>query len=97
MPAVFDILRNYNIGFCIFDLPEVSCPLVATTDFIYVRLHGSQSLYSSCYSSMELSKWAHKIVNLAGDHKAIYVYFNNDVEGFAVKNALDLKKYLGIY
>jgi len=52
---VFDILHKYNMGLCVFDMPSISCPLVATADFAYVRFHGSTGLYFSCYSDEE--KW----------------------------------------
>jgi len=48
--GVFEILRQYNTGLCVFDMPGLSCPLAATADFAYIRFHGSTGLYSSCYS-----------------------------------------------
>ena len=92
--AVFDILRRYNVGLCVFDMPDFSCPLIATSDFAYVRFHGSEGLYSSCYSEEELSQWAQRIARLSQDIKVIYIYFNNDAEGFAVKNAVTLGNFL---
>jgi uncharacterized protein YecE (DUF72 family) len=91
---VFQILYKYNTGFCVFDMPSVSCPLVATADFAYIRFHGSTGLYSSCYSDEELASWAKRLVNLARNLKAIYIYFNNDAEAFAVENAITLGTYL---
>ncbi len=92
--GVFDILRRHNIGFCVFDMPGLPCPLLATADFAYVRFHGSSGLYSSCYSDEELEGWARRISGLAKDLEAVYIYFNNDAEGFAIKNAQTLAKYL---
>ena len=91
---VFEILHKYNIGLCIFDMPSVSCPLVATADFAYIRFHGSTGLYFSCYSDEELADWAEKLANLASNLEAIYIYFNNDAEAFAVRNASTLRNYL---
>jgi uncharacterized protein YecE (DUF72 family) len=91
---VFEVLHKYNIGFCVFDMPSVSCPLVATADFAYLRFHGSTGLYSSCYSDEELAHWARKLADLTADPKATYIYFNNDAEAFAVKNAITLRGYL---
>ncbi len=92
--AVFDILHQYNAGLCIFDMPGFTCPLVATSDFAYIRFHGSANIYASCYSNEELAQWAAKIAHLGKNLKAIYIYFNNDAEAFAVKNAATLRKYL---
>ena len=93
--AVFDILRRHHVGLCVFDMPGFSCPLVATSDFAYVRFHGSEGLYSSCYSDAELSRWAERIARLSENVKASYIYFNNDAEAFAVKNAMTLRSLLG--
>jgi len=92
--GVFQILHKYNVGFCIFDMPSVSCPLVATADFAYIRFHGSTGLYWSCYSDEELASWSKKLANLAENLEAIYIYFNNDAEAFAVRNAMTLRTYL---
>ena len=94
--AVFDILRRYNVGLCVFDMPGFSCPLVATGDFAYVRFHGSEGLYSSCYSDEELSQWAQRVTRLGPNVKACYLYFNNDAQAFAVKNAITLGNFLSI-
>ena len=92
---VFDLLRQYHVGLCVFDMPSFTCPVVATADFAYIRFHGSRRLYSSCYSDEELADWAKKIASLATNLKAVYIYFNNDAEAFAVRNARTLRSYLG--
>ena len=94
--SVFHILQQYHVGLCVFDMPGFTCPLVATTDFAYIRFHGSHSLYSSCYSDEELSQWAQKIIQLDEKAKAVYIYFNNDAEAFAIRNALTLAKFISI-
>ena len=88
--GVFDILRRHNVGFCVFDMPDLPCPLVATADFAYIRFHGSTGLYWSCYSDEELEDWAGKISALGKDLDTVYIYFNNDAEGFAIRNAQTL-------
>ncbi len=92
--GVFAILRKYNVGLCVFDMPSLTCPLVTTADFAYIRFHGSTGLYSSCYSDEELADWTKRLANLAANLKATYIYFNNDAEAFAVKNAMTLGGYL---
>ena len=91
---VFEILRNHNTGFCIFDMPSVTTPIVATADFAYIRFHGSSGLYFSCYSDEELTDWTRRLANLSTNLKAMYIYFNNDAEAFAVRNAITLGGYL---
>jgi len=91
---VFEILHKYDTGLCVFDMPDISCPLVATADFAYIRFHGNTGLYSSCYSDEELADWAKRLADLATNLKAVYTYFNNDAEAFAVRNAVTLRGYL---
>ena len=93
--GVFDMLRQHNIGFCIFDMPDLPCPLLATADFAYIRFHGSSGLYFSCYSDGELEGWASRISRLAEDLDTVYIYFNNDAEGYAIRNAHTLAGWLG--
>jgi len=93
--AVFDILRRHNVGLCVFDMPGFTCPLVATSGFVYVRFHGSEGLYSSRYSDAELSRWAERIGRLGQRVKTSYIYFNNDAEAFAIQNATTLRNLLG--
>lgn len=92
--SVFELLRKYNAGFCIFDMPELTTPLLATADFAYVRFHGHEDLYSSSYPDRELAEWANKIKGLPSSVKTIYAYFNNDAGGFAIENARTFRKYL---
>jgi len=89
---VFDLLRRYNVGFCIYDMPDFSTPVIVTSDKAYIRFHGSHQLYGGCYSDKELEGWAKKIAEL--ETKMVFAYFNNDAEGFAVKNALTLENLL---
>ena len=93
---VFKILHKYNIGLCVFDMPSLNCPLVATADIAYVRFHGSTGLYCSYYSDDELADWAKRLADLAANLKAVYIYFNNDAEAFAVRNAMTLRGFLPI-
>lgn len=91
---VFKTLRKYGVGLCVFDMPSFSCPLVATADFAYIRFHGSGELYSSSYSDSELADWAQRLAGLAENLNAVYIYFNNDAEANAVRNAMTLGGYL---
>jgi uncharacterized protein YecE (DUF72 family) len=92
---VFEIMHQHHAGLCVFDMPDFTCPLRATADFAYIRFHGSDSLYSSCYSDEELADWAKRISDLAKNLDSVYIYFNNDVEGFALRNAEKIREFLG--
>ena len=38
--------------------------------------------------------WAKRLASLAANLKAVYIYFNNDAEAFAVRNAITIGDYL---
>ena len=86
------ILEENNVAFCISDSAGryPYCEAI-TADFIYIRLHGSKQLYASEYSEEELQEWAKKIREWNRD---THIYFDNDHEGYAVKNANRLKQIL---
>jgi uncharacterized protein YecE (DUF72 family) len=92
--AVVALLRQYRAGFCIFDMPGLASPLVATTDFAYIRFHGMGSLYSGSYPEGKLSALAGNIRNLSSWGKTLYIYFNNDACGYVNQNARTLQGYL---
>jgi uncharacterized protein YecE (DUF72 family) len=58
---------------------------VKTADDIYIRFHGVEKWYRHDYSYDELADWARRIRQASADH--IWIYFNNDFDGYAIKNA----------
>ncbi|MCX7771164.1 MAG: DUF72 domain-containing protein [Proteobacteria bacterium] len=88
----FEILSKNNIAFCIADSAgRYPYYEAITADFIYLRLHGHESLYASKYTEEQLKGYAEKISKW---DKETFVYFDNDFSGYAVTNALFLKKLL---
>jgi uncharacterized protein YecE (DUF72 family) len=90
--SALELLREKGIGWCISHsagrypyLEEI------TTDFAYLRLHGPGKMYASGYSEEQLKEWAEKI---AGWEVETFVYFNNDIEGYAVHNARRLREVM---
>jgi len=82
-------LQSHGIAWCIADTAgRYPCLEAVTADFVYIRLHGSRSLYASDYTEEELAAWAEKI---NGWDRETYVYFDNDFMAFAPHNALRLK------
>lgn len=91
-PAVLAVLARYRAAACIFDLAGVPSPSALTTDFAYVRLHGPTGPYQGCYSHETLVEWAQRLRAWRTQLSAgIYVYFDNDQAGYAVRNALELR------
>jgi len=94
---VYHILEKRNKSFCIADMPDLKFPKKVTADYVYIRLHGFNTLYSGRYPDEELRKWADFVQTLKAVVKEVFIYFNNDFEGNAVKDALRLKEILNEY
>jgi len=62
-----------------------------TAAWAFVRLHHGTRGRRGNYSETELAEWAARIEALGSE---TYVYFNNDWEGFAPRNALRLQELL---
>lgn len=56
------ILRKYEVALVVADTPEWPRLFDITTDFMYCRLHGSEKLYSSGYTSEALDAWANRVL-----------------------------------
>jgi uncharacterized protein YecE (DUF72 family) len=91
---VFQLLMKYRVGYCVFDMPDFTCPIMATGNTGYIRFHGSQGLYSSFYSEKDLDIWVKRIREMRGDLSEVYVYFNNDAEAYATINAKTVDRML---
>ncbi len=89
------ILNQYGIAFVIADSGKRYPYFEAvTTDFVYIRFHGHEALYASDYREQELQAYAYKIMSWKSANKDVWVFFNNDFNGFAVKNAKRLREII---
>lgn len=88
----FNLLEAYGIAFVIADSGKRFPYYEAVTaDFIYIRFHGHEKLYASDYPEWELKEYASKINSWLKKGKEVWAFFNNDFEGYAVKNAQKLR------
>jgi uncharacterized protein YecE (DUF72 family) len=91
---VYDLLRAEDVALVIGDSPK--WPFQArelTAGWTLVRLHHGRRGRRGNYSQTELDEWARRITQWRR-RAEVFVYFNNDWEGFAVENALSLKRRL---
>lgn len=87
---ISSLFEKENIAYCMADSPEFLEDLPITADFVYIRRHGKDGRYASCYTTEELKKDAKFIKTQLKNKKDVFVYFNNDVAGYAPKNAKEL-------
>jgi uncharacterized protein YecE (DUF72 family) len=67
---------------------------VTSDDLIYIRLHGPEGAYQGKYSIQQLAAWAGAISSWSDQGQDVFVFFDNDQNGYAPKNALELKQML---
>jgi uncharacterized protein YecE (DUF72 family) len=82
-----------KLAFCAWDLAGQASPVQITSDWTYVRLHGpGPGPYQGSYSRTVLKRWGQRIDDWSQELKAIFVYFDNDLQGFAAHDALALRR-----
>jgi uncharacterized protein YecE (DUF72 family) len=94
--GLFALLERHGAAYCVMSGAGLPCVLRATTQAVYVRLHGPSHdhLYAGAYSDDDLRWWADRIREWAGQGRDVWAYFNNDGEGNAVRNALTLRAFV---
>jgi uncharacterized protein YecE (DUF72 family) len=91
---VYELLRKYNVALAIGDHPQrPHVEHVITTDWTLVRFHWGRRGRRGNYSESELEEWAKRIEQWRRKAE-VYLYFNNDWEGFAIQNARWMRKRL---
>lgn len=89
--AVYSAFRKAGIIFCSCSAPKLPEDLVVTTEEVYIRFHGTAKWYRHDYTNDELTDWVKRIK--AARCKRVWVYFNNDRDAKAPKNA---SEFIGI-
>lgn len=89
---IFEILRENNCAFCIYELDGHQSPGIVTADFVYVRLHGPGGKYEGSYDLSALKQWTADVRKWTNKGMDVYVYFDNDQLGYAAHNARQLQE-----
>jgi uncharacterized protein YecE (DUF72 family) len=94
---IYALLRAHGAALVIPDSPKYPFrALELTADWTFVRFHHGSRGRRGNYSESELEERAVWIAGWRDRDIDVYAYFNNDWEGFAVKNGLKLKALLGV-
>jgi len=88
VPAVFDLLRAHRIALGIPDHPKMPKSFEITSDFTYIRMHVPQ--HGLAYGERALQPWAQRALDWSTQNLDVFVYFNNDMEAHAIKDAQTL-------
>jgi uncharacterized protein YecE (DUF72 family) len=93
---VYELLRRAGVALVIGDTPQRPFQThELTADWTFIRFHeGTRGRFSN-YSQRELEEWAERIEGWAA-RVDVYAYFNNDRNGYAVRNGSFLQKLLAV-
>jgi uncharacterized protein YecE (DUF72 family) len=86
-PALAKLLHDHNATLCLSDSCGPKGPLWRTASWGYLRMHEGRASPHPCYGRTALQSWAHRLADLWDKDDEIFVYFNNDHGGCAVRDA----------
>jgi uncharacterized protein YecE (DUF72 family) len=107
-PATANLLKQNNIAWVQIDEPKfqssIASEIPLTSDTAYFRFHGRnaekwwngnvETRYCYDYSPEEIRELAEKVKAAAAQTSLLFAFFNNHWQGYAPKNATDMKKAL---
>ena len=89
------LLRAHGVAWCIADSSVFRTADAVTAAFVYLRFHGPGKMCDSSYDDRQLGAWARRIARWRARGLEVFAYFNNDVHGYAVDDALRLRARAG--
>ena len=110
--AFIELLRAHGVALVCADTVEWPRLMDVTADFLYLRLHGSETLYASGYDDAALDDWARRVkgwsegrepadaervgAKAPARKRDVFVYFDNDLKVRAPADARALMRRLGL-
>ncbi len=83
---IYQLLAERGVALCIPVGGGLEPDRITTAPFTYIRMHRGQEPAGG-FTPAELRSWAVRGRALAASGKEVYIYFNNDWEGFALRDA----------
>ena len=90
------MIKGFGMSVCRADSPGLDVEYPKSQPFEYVRRHGPihDVPYIACYTDAQIKADAKMIRGWKRSRKKVFVYYNNDSFGYAIKNALRLKQLI---
>ena len=89
---VRDVLSRHDAALCWADRgSKPLTPLWVTAGWGYLRMHQGIASPPPAYGDQALASWLERITGAHGDHD-VFVFFNNDHGGAAVRNAFAFRR-----
>jgi uncharacterized protein YecE (DUF72 family) len=92
---IYQLLAEHSVALCIPVGGGLEPDRITTAPFTYIRMHRGREPAGG-FTQEELQAWAAQLRALATSGKDVYIYFNNDWEGFALRDAVAFERFLGI-
>jgi len=86
------LLDGHGVGFVSHDLKGLVSPRWASGRVAYVRLHGTSGKYRGRYTEGQIADWADWFRQQQAVGRSCWAYFNNDIGGDAIRDAMELKR-----
>jgi len=91
----YQLLAEAGVALCIPVGGRLEPDRITTAPSTYIRMHRGQGPAGG-FTKEELKSWAAQVRALAASGKEVYIYFNNDWEGFALRDAVTFEWLLGL-
>ncbi|MFI6313296.1 DUF72 domain-containing protein [Nocardia fusca] len=89
-PRIHGVLEEHGAALCWADAgSRPVTPRWRTTDWGYLRLHRGRAAPAPRYGTRALHTWAERLTGTWSDTEDVFVYFNNDPGGAAVRDAVE--------
>jgi uncharacterized protein YecE (DUF72 family) len=95
--SVGEILKRFKVAKVWVSSLAMPMDSEVTSKFVYLRFHGLNGGSAHDYADHELEPWAEQLRRCALEGLTGFVYFNNDVNTRAPRNALRLMQMVGKY
>ena len=87
---IYEIVHKAGWTVCLADWQNLPRDAPVLGSFCYIRRHGATARYAGSYSDEQLARDAEFAMNVVKQERDVYIYFNNDAQAHAIKNASTL-------
>ena len=82
------MLERHRAALCLADTPRRKQPAWRTADWGFVRFHEGRGAHAPGYERVVLQRWVSRIAEAWPRGAEVFVYFNNDTAGYAIRDAI---------
>jgi uncharacterized protein YecE (DUF72 family) len=91
-PETKEMLQSRGAALCLADSPRRKQPHWRTAGWGFIRFHEGKGPTPPGYSTSALRTWVRRIADTWQPGDDVFVYFNNDTGGHAIKDAVTFAK-----